>query len=119
MNFKQKEKAFREEQVEIQQYISENSMFYYDYNDTNKSFFSAGRIGYRRTRCSICNDLINLGECFVHPNWTFLRNNRENDMHIKCFYTTIQKDLDQLENWINFIELNTNDRSFSFKELGN
>lgn len=117
MNFKQKEKAFRDEQIEIQEYLSEHDLFYYDYSDTNKSIFCAGRIGYRRSRCGICKELIDIGDCYAHPNWTFIRNNRETDMHLKCFYNTVHKDLDEIENWVNFIEQNTNDKSFNFKEL--
>ncbi len=117
MNIKQKEKAFRDEQIEIQEYLTENDLFYTDYSDTNQAIFCAGRIGYRRTRCGICKGLIDIGECFAHPNWTFIRNNRETDMHLKCFYNAVQNDLNEIENWVKFIELNANDKDFSFKEM--
>ncbi len=116
MNQKQKLKQHREDWHEVNQYLWDNQLN--DYVHKDGKLFSCNMITYSRTRCKLCNDLINLGDYNVFPRYSFFGSYaRSNNMHMKCFVKEVRNDLSHIENYAKYMEFNLNSKDFDMNEV--
>lgn len=116
MNQKQKLKEFKDNIQAIDELMQDDNLRFFDIEDYTDSMFGVHISAYRRNKCTICNELINLNEFYVYPTWHFFHG-KANDTHLKCFYTKLKENLSSMENWIQFANYNIKDEDFNLKEL--
>jgi len=116
MNQKQKLKEIKDDIKAIDEFMVDIQSRFFDIEDYGNTMFGVHISAYKRSKCTICNELINLGEFYVYPTWQFFHG-KQNDFHLKCFYSKLKENLSNMENWIQFANYNIKDEEFNLKEL--